>query len=104
MNGSTFSLICTQPRRISATALAERTSAERGEDRPGGTVGYAIRGERVASANTKILYCTVGILVRRLTSSDDGVLNDTSCIVIDEVHERGGIIACSGFGGLNELY
>ncbi|TPX31597.1 hypothetical protein SmJEL517_g05124 [Synchytrium microbalum] len=88
LNGSKFSLICTQPRRISAMALAERTSAERCED-VGRTVGYAIRGERRASQATRILFCTVGIVVRMVSTSEGDGLEDVSVIVIDEVHERG---------------
>ena len=37
-------VICTQPRRISATSVAERVASERAE-KPGETVGYQIRLE-----------------------------------------------------------
>lgn len=39
-------IICTQPRRISAMAVADRVSSERTE-RTGGIVGYQIRLESV---------------------------------------------------------
>ena len=41
--GEPVSIICTQPRRISAIGVAERVAAERGErvGAPGGAVGYA---------------------------------------------------------------
>ena len=78
-------IICTQPRRISAVSLAERVAMERGEE-VGGTVGYQIRLERVASANTRILFCTVGILLRRLAS--DPTLRSVRTLIVDECHER----------------
>lgn len=40
--GGRVSIICTQPRRISATSVAQRVAAERGEQ-IGGTVGYQVR-------------------------------------------------------------
>ena len=58
-------IICTQPRRISAIGVADRVAAERGE-RVGETVGYSIRGETRASSNTSLLFCTTGVLLRRL--------------------------------------
>jgi len=80
------SVICTQPRRISALSVAERVADERGETL-GGTVGYAVRLERKASAKTHLLFCTTGILLRRLESDAD--LEGTTHVVVDEVHERG---------------
>ena len=52
-------IICTQPRRISAIGVAERVAAERG-DSIGSSVGYQIRLERRASADTRLLFCTTG--------------------------------------------
>ena len=62
--GAPCSIVCTQPRRISAVGVAERVAAERGEV-VGGVVGYAIRLESKSSANTALLFCTSGILIRR---------------------------------------
>eukprot|EP00966_Prymnesium_polylepis_P179004 4144520-Prymnesium_polylepis.1 len=42
--GVPCSIVCTQPRRISALGVAERVASERGEA-VGGVVGYAIRLE-----------------------------------------------------------
>jgi ATP-dependent RNA helicase DHX57 len=84
--GSMCNIICTQPRRISATSLAERVSNELTE-RCGTTVGYSIRGESKQSASTKLSFVTTGILLRKLHA--DPMLSDVSHIVIDEVHERG---------------
>ncbi|KAJ3297123.1 hypothetical protein HK104_000837 [Borealophlyctis nickersoniae] len=84
--GATCNIICTQPRRISAMALAERVSAERAE-RVGQSVGYAIRGETVRGPDTMLLFCTTGILLRMV--QNDTELENVSHIIVDEVHERG---------------
>jgi HrpA-like RNA helicase len=63
--GGRCNIVCTQPRRISAIAVAERVASERAQ-RIGGQVGYQIRLERRASDKTRLLFCTTGILLRRL--------------------------------------
>ena len=78
-------VICTQPRRISALGVSERVAAERGES-VGGTVGYSIRLESRSCNTTALLFCTTGILTRRLEV--DGDLNGITHIFVDEVHER----------------
>ncbi|KAI6085914.1 P-loop containing nucleoside triphosphate hydrolase protein [Hypoxylon rubiginosum] len=91
--GNSASIICTQPRRISALGLADRVSDERCS-RLGQEVGYTIRGETKTSPQTKITFVTTGVLLRRLQTSggrtEDVVasLADVSHVVIDEVHER----------------
>ncbi|KAG0672362.1 hypothetical protein C6P45_003046 [Maudiozyma exigua] len=78
-------LLCTQPRRISAIGLAERVSDERCTD-CGDEVGYIIRGVNKTSRNTRIKFMTTGVLVRIL-QGEHTFLNNT-IVVIDEVHER----------------
>jgi ATP-dependent RNA helicase DHX57 len=78
--GSEASIIITQPRRISAISVAARVSAERDDD---GSVGYAIRGESKQDRRTKLLFCTTGVVLRRLGSGD--TLHGVSHIVVDEV-------------------
>ncbi|XP_044008649.1 putative ATP-dependent RNA helicase DHX57 isoform X2 [Aphidius gifuensis] len=78
-------IICTQPRRISAIGVAERVSAER-DERIGNTVGYQIHLESKLSNWTRLTFCTIGILLQRLTS--DPTLNMVTHIIVDEVHER----------------
>ncbi|XP_073070244.1 putative ATP-dependent RNA helicase DHX57 isoform X2 [Manis javanica] len=78
-------IICTQPRRISAISVAERVAKERVE-RVGLTVGYQIRLESVKSSATRLLYCTTGVLLRRLEG--DTALQGVTHIIVDEVHER----------------
>lgn len=65
LRGASCNIICTQPRRISAISVAARISAERGEEL-GETVGYQIRLESNRSAQTKLLFCTTGVLLRQL--------------------------------------
>ena len=98
--GGTANLICTQPRRISALALADRVSDERCS-RVGDEVGYAIRGEsKQKSGTTKITFVTTGVLLRRLQTSggtkDEMVaaLANVSHVVVDEVHERSLDVVC----------
>ena len=80
-------IICTQPRRISAIGVAERVAAERGEPRVGvGAVGYAIRGETKTCDDTRLLFCTTGVLLRRLER--DPTLAGVTHVLVDEVHER----------------
>lgn len=65
LRGADCNIICTQPRRISAISVAARISAERGESL-GETVGYQIRLESKHSEQTRLLFCTTGVLLRRL--------------------------------------
>ncbi|WCJ19148.1 ATP-dependent RNA helicase putative [Euphorbia peplus] len=84
--GAFCSIICTQPRRISAMAVSDRVSTERGEPL-GESVGYKVRLEGVKGKNTHLLFCTSGILLRRLLS--DRNLNGITHVFVDEIHERG---------------
>jgi HrpA-like RNA helicase len=83
--GASCYIICTQPRRISAVSVAERVADERGE-KIGQSVGYQIRLESKKSSSTRLLFCTTGILLRRLQG--DSKLEGVSHIVVDEIHER----------------
>jgi ATP-dependent RNA helicase DHX36 len=86
LRGADVSIICTQPRRISAISVAARISSERGESL-GQTVGYQIRLESKRSAETRLLFCTTGVLLRRLV--EDPNLSGVSHLLVDEIHERG---------------
>uniref|UniRef100_H3DMF3 Putative ATP-dependent RNA helicase DHX57 n=1 Tax=Tetraodon nigroviridis TaxID=99883 RepID=H3DMF3_TETNG len=78
-------IICTQPRRISAVSVAQRVAQERAEHL-GKSVGYQIRLESVRSPATRLLYCTTGVLLRRLEG--DAELSGVTHVIVDEVHER----------------
>ena len=84
-DGARCSIVCTQPRRIAAMGVAARVADERCE-RIGDTVGHAIRGESKVSPRTRLLFCTTGVLLRRLQG--DPMLESVSHIMVDEVHER----------------
>lgn len=78
-------LLLLQPRRVAARACARTMAAQMGE-KLGETVGYHIRFERKSSKQTKILVVTEGILTRMFAT--DPMLEDISCVVLDEFHER----------------
>ncbi|CAI8602358.1 unnamed protein product [Vicia faba] len=86
LRGADCNIICTQPRRVSAISVAARISAERGETL-GKTVGYHIRLEAKRSAETRLLFCTTGVLLRQLVQ--DPELTGVSHLLVDEIHERG---------------
>ncbi|KAG9825194.1 ATP-dependent RNA helicase A, partial [Aureobasidium melanogenum] len=89
--GRPCKIYCTEPRRISAISLAQRVSEEMGEDKKAvGTarslVGYAIRLESMTTAQTRLVYATVGIVLRMLESTKG--FDEVTHLVIDEIHER----------------
>jgi len=78
-------ILVLQPRRLAARMLAARVASEM-KCQLGGTVGYQIRFENHSSAETRILYVTEGILLRRMLA--DPNLSDIKAIFFDEFHER----------------
>ncbi|KAK9223145.1 hypothetical protein WN944_011587 [Citrus x changshan-huyou] len=86
VRGAVCSIICTQPRRISAMSVSERVASERGE-KLGESVGYKVRLEGMKGRDTRLLFCTTGILLRRLLV--DRNLKGVTHVIVDEVHERG---------------
>jgi hypothetical protein len=84
--GDQVSILCTQPRRVAAISVAERVSEEWGEKSVGKLVGYQIRMEAKRSSETRLLFCTTGVILRRLIEDPD--LKGISHVVVDEVHER----------------
>lgn len=82
--GAYCNIVVTQPRRISAVSVAERVAYEQIEDL-GQSIGYSVRFESVLPRPYGgILFCTVGVLLRKLENGLRGV----SHLVIDEIHER----------------
>lgn len=81
-------IICTQPRRIAATSVAKRVADERAEKLQD-TIGYHVRFDaKLPLVGGSVTYCTTGILLQQLQHSPDEVLDGTSHLIIDEVHER----------------
>lgn len=98
--GETCKIICTQPRRISATSVAERIASERGEN-IGDSVGYKIRLEGRGGKHSSLVFCTNGVLLRVLVSKGtsrskkkkasknvQSTLSEITHIIVDEIHER----------------
>lgn len=82
--GAYCNIAVTQPRRISAISVSERIASERNEP-IGETVGYSVRFETVLPRPFgSILFCTIGVLLRKLESGLRGV----SHVIVDEIHER----------------
>ncbi|KAJ6928032.1 DExH-box ATP-dependent RNA helicase DExH7 [Populus alba x Populus x berolinensis] len=88
-HGGNCNIICTQPRRIAAISVAERVADERCEPSPGAVgslVGYQVRLDSARNEKTKLLFCTTGILLRKLAG--DRSLSGITHVIVDEVHER----------------
>ena len=79
------SVVCTQPRRVAAMAVAARVAAER-HCELGFEVGYSVRFEEVTTSETRIRYMTDGRLLREFLL--DPFLSSYTTIMIDEAHER----------------
>ncbi|WP_288677572.1 ATP-dependent RNA helicase HrpA [Aggregatibacter segnis] len=75
----------TQPRRIAARSVAARI-AEELQTELGDLVGYKVRFNDHISDNTQIKLMTDGILLAEIQT--DRFLNQYSCLIIDEAHER----------------
>lgn len=91
LQGKACKVFCTEPRRISAISLAQRVSEELGEGpKDLGTmrslVGYVIRLESKTSSQTRLVYATVGVVLRMMESPSG--LGDVTHLIVDEVHER----------------
>lgn len=76
--------ICvTQPRRIAAISIADRIASEQCDT---SLIAHQVRLENNVTADTQLVFCTPGVLLRKLQSSPK--LQEYSHIVLDEVHER----------------
>ncbi|KAF1887143.1 hypothetical protein Lal_00040740 [Lupinus albus] len=87
--GGHCNIVCTQPRRIAAISVAERVADERCEPSPGSdgsVIGYQVRLDSARNEKTRLLFCTTGILLRKLMGNQS--LTGITHIIVDEVHER----------------
>ena len=78
-------IILVEPRRIAARAAATRM-ADMHQQVVGQQFGYAVRGERQVSAQTRVEVLTEGLFLRRIQS--DPELSGVSAVLLDEFHER----------------
>ncbi|MBR4598886.1 MAG: ATP-dependent RNA helicase, partial [Treponema sp.] len=85
LEGFDGKILMLEPRRLAASAIADRLSDLLGEE-TGGTVGYRLHLDSKVSASTRLEVITEAILTRRLQA--DPLLEDVNVIVLDEFHER----------------
>lgn len=78
-------VIVTQPRRLACRRVAERVAFEMGE-KVGQTVGYWT-GEGAVNREASILFSTDGIQSIVTLLGSGGTTNESTILVIDEVHE-----------------
>ncbi|MEU2290652.1 ATP-dependent RNA helicase [Streptomyces bacillaris] len=84
-DGPVWRVVVAEPRRIAARAAARRMAWLLGE-RPGGRVGFTVRGERVVGPDTVVEVVTTGVLLQRLQRDQE--LAGVDVVIIDECHER----------------
>ncbi|MFC9176726.1 MULTISPECIES: ATP-dependent helicase HrpB [Streptomyces] len=84
-DGPVRRVVVAEPRRIAARAAARRMAWLLGE-RPGGRVGFTVRGERVVGRDTAVEVVTTGVLLQRLQRDQE--LAGVDVVIIDECHER----------------
>ena len=75
----------TEPRRLAATATAQRVAAELNVGL-GGAVGFQVRHARREGPEGAVKFMTDGILLREL--QEDFLLTKYSVVILDEAHER----------------
>nr|WP_202424930.1 ATP-dependent helicase HrpB [Streptomyces sp. HUCO-GS316] len=78
-------VVVAEPRRIAARAAARRMAWLLGE-KPGESVGYTVRGERVVGRHARVEVVTTGVLLQRLQRDQE--LAGVDVAVLDECHER----------------
>lgn len=79
-------VIVVEPRRVATRSAAQRMSTLINQS-PGGSVGYAIRGESKQSVSTRVMVMTDGVLLNMLR--EDPELIGYTAVILDEFHERG---------------
>jgi len=92
-------VVVLEPRRIAAISAAQRIAEENGWEL-GREVGYQVRFESNYSRETRLLFLTEALLLRKLLRDPD--LRGVGCVVLDEFHERS-IHVDLALGALKEL-
>ncbi|CAK9813370.1 Probable ATP-dependent RNA helicase spindle-E [Anthophora quadrimaculata] len=78
-------IIVTQPRRIAAISIAKRVCQERNWE-VGSLVGYQVGLINHTSRDTRLTYCTAGVLLHKLINLKN--MLEYTHVILDEVHER----------------
>ncbi|MFF4013570.1 ATP-dependent helicase HrpB [Streptomyces sp. NPDC001843] len=84
-SGPARRVVVAEPRRIAARAAARRMAWLLGEQ-AGDSVGYTVRGERVAGRHARVEVVTTGVLLQRLQRDQE--LTGVDVVLLDECHER----------------
>lgn len=90
------SIVCTQPRRIAACSLDSQVNTDRWhravweeERKPDSSiVAHQIQGQSNRRRDTRILFCTAGILLQMLRCGGQRGAREFQYVFLDEVHER----------------
>lgn len=77
-------VLVVEPRRVACRSLAQRVAELEGSPL-GELVGYQVRDENRAQAQTQILFVTTGVALRYVA---EGRLDHFRTIILDEFHER----------------
>ncbi|KAL6575899.1 hypothetical protein OROHE_000370 [Orobanche hederae] len=80
------SIVCTQPRKLAASSLAERVKDESGGCYNETSVAFCPSYSSVPEFDSKVTFMTDNCLLQHYMS--DKQLSGISCIIIDEAHER----------------
>ncbi|MBI4347984.1 MAG: ATP-dependent helicase HrpB [Elusimicrobia bacterium] len=74
-----------EPRRLSARSLARRVAQERGSPL-GREIGYEVRFDACVAKDTKVVFQTYGVFLRRCLARPE--LPEVDAVLLDEFHER----------------
>jgi HrpA-like RNA helicase len=85
-------IIVCQPRRLAAVGVATRVAEEQ-STAIGDRVGYMVKGDSKVSKFTNIVFCTYGVLLRRLQVTQCSSCSSlrsglTSLVLIDRMIQR----------------
>ena len=85
-----INIIVTEPRRVAAVSVSQRVGEEMGDtgSLQDALCGYTVRLDSRVGPRCVVEYVTVGVLLRRIQTSNGACLASYSHVVVDEVHER----------------
>lgn len=86
LNAVKGKILVLQPRRMAAVAACTRVCQERGWSVGAAEAGYQVRFESKVSKDTRLIFMTDALLLRRMIEDPD--LKGVDLVVIDEFHER----------------
>lgn len=84
LDASDRQVVVVEPRRVACKTLAARVAHLEGCEL-GTRIGYAVRDDSMLAADTRLVFMTPGIALRRLSE----IVKHSDLVVVDELHERG---------------